>query len=301
VVVVVYVDVQLLAADIRHERNVILQCIRFLTQHYQLHETDQQPPGTATAAVPAAANTANSSDGNDVIVDDGNCVTDECEVKGVDVSSGDETYRQNLQQLSCTATTTTTMTADGSDVITVCRSEVKNVDLSSATTSPKEHGVSVCDIDTNGNNCRCEVSQQCTGCNASSNVCDNLDQLSMTACGSLEVQHSSVAGMHNNNICSSSDQLSDRVCGLSRSVCGLNGSECDNLEMPRSVSSAVGVCNSEMCDISVQLSDDGNDISDQRCGSVYGNSDVQSVTSAAVECNSGTEDILDQLNGSVCG
>jgi len=31
-----------LAPDIRHERNVILQCIRFLTQHYQLHEKDRQ-------------------------------------------------------------------------------------------------------------------------------------------------------------------------------------------------------------------------------------------------------------------
>jgi len=29
---------QLLAGDIRHERNVVLQCIRFITQHFQLHE-----------------------------------------------------------------------------------------------------------------------------------------------------------------------------------------------------------------------------------------------------------------------
>ena len=33
---------QLLAADIRHERNVILQCIRFLVQHFQLHKKDHE-------------------------------------------------------------------------------------------------------------------------------------------------------------------------------------------------------------------------------------------------------------------
>jgi len=37
-----YFDWQLLAADIRHERNVILQCVRFLTRLYSLHERDHQ-------------------------------------------------------------------------------------------------------------------------------------------------------------------------------------------------------------------------------------------------------------------
>lgn len=32
------VCLQLLAADIRHERNVILQCIRFVAQHFELHQ-----------------------------------------------------------------------------------------------------------------------------------------------------------------------------------------------------------------------------------------------------------------------
>ena len=52
---------QLLATDIRHERNVILQCIRFITQHFNLHHKDCQlrqiQSSTAAAAAAAAAAT----------------------------------------------------------------------------------------------------------------------------------------------------------------------------------------------------------------------------------------------------